>query len=228
MARVICMIAVVLCFAPRAFGQATETRNEFWPEVDVFVPLSAKVRLMFSGTITKLEETREDVEGQVGVSLDYLANEKLTFRAGYRYGFALAGDDPYKEHRIIFEQTVRKNLPLKVLLTDRNREDLRFVNGDFSVRYRNRLTFEREFKVIKLHVTPYVSGEVFYDSRFDTWNRNRLAAGIQIPLKRSFPVLNLVHPTRLMVLDLYIMRQNDSRSDPPRVRGFGVAFNIYL
>lgn len=225
MARTLCLIAILVCAGCVASGQ---TQNEFWPEVDVFVPLTPKLRLMFSATITRVEETRNNTEGQVGAHIDFLTNKKMRFRAGYRYGFALGGGDPFQEHRIVLEQTFRKNLPLKVLLSDRNREDLRFVNGDFSVRYRNRVTLEREFELRRVHITPYVSGEVYYDTRFDTWNRNRLTAGIQVPLKRGFPVLQLVRPTSLMVLDLYLMRQNDSRSSPARVRGIGLAFNIYL
>jgi hypothetical protein len=45
----------------------------------------------------------------------------------------------------------------------------------FSARYRNRVTLEREFKVLNRAITPYRSAEVFYDNRFNTWNRNRLA-----------------------------------------------------
>lgn len=225
MARTIFLSVILMCACSAVRAQ---TEREFWPELDVYVPVTPKVRLMFFGTITKVQETRSNTEGQVGANIDFIAHKKMTLRAGYRYGFALAGGDPYKEHRIVLEQTFRQNLPLKVLLSDRNREELRFVNGNFSVRYRNRVTLEREFELRRVHVTPYVSGEAYYDTRFDTWNRNRLTAGIQVPLKRGFPVLNLVRPTNVMVLDFYLMRQNDSRSSPARVRGFGLTFNLHF
>jgi hypothetical protein len=55
-----------------------------------------------------------------------------------------------------------------LLLIDRNRLDLRWVDGNFSWRCRNRLTLERHFKMGgNRALTPYASGELFYDSRFD-------------------------------------------------------------
>ncbi len=119
-------------------------------------------------------------------------------------------------------------MPLEILLSDRNREDLRFVNGQFSARYRNRVTLEREFALGKRKLTPYASGEIYYDSRFDTWNRNRLAIGLQVPLKKGFPLMSLVDPRRQLVLDMYLMRQNDSRSQPHHVNGVGLAVSVYF
>jgi hypothetical protein len=214
---------------PGAVTYAQDTAEaQFWPEVDVFIPLRPKIRLFLLGTVTKAEETRDNLEGQLGVHIDYTVNKKFMLREGYRYGFSLSDGDPFKEHRIVLEQTVRQPLPLDVLLSDRNREDLRWVNGQFSARYRNRVTVEREFKVLGRQLTPYSSAEVYYDTRFDTWNRNRLTIGVQIPFKKGFPLISLVDPKRQFVLDLYFTRQNDSRSQPSRIKAFGAAFNIYF
>jgi len=221
------LLVVTLVSCSVAKAQEAETRREFWPELDVFIPLKPKFRLGITATVTRLEETKEDTEASIGAHIDFTPRKDITFRAGYRYGFSLTDTDPYKEHRIILEQTYRRIIPLAILLSDRNREELRFLNGSFSGRYRNRLTVEREFSLRKLRLTPYASGEVFYDTRFDTWNRNRLTGGIQVPLKRGFPIIGLLDPGRIVVLDLYLMRQNDSRSDPPRVVGFGATFNLY-
>jgi Protein of unknown function (DUF2490) len=226
--RLVCLVLVVAFSSSARAQQDSETVKQFWPEVDVYVPLNEKFRLFFLATTTKAQETRDNIEGQVGAHVDYQLNRKVTLRTGYRYGFSLGGSDPFKEHRIVFEQTVRQPLPLEVLLSDRNREDLRWVNGEFSARYRNRVTLEREFKILNRAITPYGSAEVFYDSRFDTWNRNRLVVGVQFALKRGVPLISLVHPQRQLVLDIYLTRQNDSRSQPSRVRALGIAFNIYF
>lgn len=74
-------------------------------------------------------------------------NDKWSLRAGYRYGFSLNKDEDYNEHRILLEQTLRLPLPAALLLRDRTREDFRFLSGDLSVRYRNRVTLEREFGI---------------------------------------------------------------------------------
>lgn len=226
--RLVCLLALAAAFSAGARAQESENAKQFWPEVDVYVPLNKKFRLFFLATRTKAEETKENTEGQIGAHIDYHLNRKVTLRTGYRYGFSLGGSDPFKEHRIVFEQTLRQPLPLDVLLTDRNREDLRWVNGEFSARYRNRVTLEREFKVLSRAITPYGSAEAFYDSRFDTWNRNRLAVGVQIALKRGTPLISLAHPKRQLVLDVYLTRQNDTRSQPSRVKALGMAFNVYF
>lgn len=227
--RLVWLVALTVVMTSRGYAQQnSDPVKQFWPEVDVYFSLNEKFRLFFLATTTKAEETRDNIEGQVGAHLDYHLHKKLSLRAGYRHGFSLGGSDPFKEHRIIFEQTLRQPLPLDLLVSDRNREELRWVNGDFSARYRNRVTLEREFKVFKRPVTPYGSAEVSYDSRFNTWNRNRLAVGTQIALKRGAPLISLIHPKKQFVFDVYVMRQNDSRSQPSRVRALGMAFSIYF
>ncbi len=229
LARLVCFVALMAAFSSGAHGQQDpETTEQFWPEVGVYVPLNEKFRLFFLATTSKARETRANTEGQVGAHIDYHLTKNVTLRSGYRYGFSLGGADPFKEHRMVFEQTFRQPLPLDVLLSDRNREDLRWVNGEFSARYRNRVTLEREFKVLNRAITPYGSAEVYYDSRFQTWNRNRLAVGAQISLKRGVPLISLVHPKKQLVLDVYLTRQNDSRSQPSRVKALGMALNIYF
>jgi Protein of unknown function (DUF2490) len=227
--RLICFVALTAAFTSGAQAQQdSESVKQFWPEVDLYFPLNEKFRLFFLATTTKAEETRDNLEGQVGAHLDYHLHKKVSLRTGYRYGFSLGGSDPFKENRIIFEQTLRQPLPLHVLLSDRNRQDLRWVNGEFSARYRNRVTLEREFKVLDRAVTPYGSAEVFYDSRFNTWNRNRLVVGTQFAFKRGAPLISLIHPKKQFVLDLYLTRQNDTRSQPQHVKALGIAFNIYF
>ena len=226
---IICLLALLAALGGVARAQdSDESRSEFWPEVDVYVSLSERVRLFFLGTINKSRETKDKLEGQVGAHVDYAPHKKATLRTGYRYGFSLSDGDPFKEHRVVLEQTLRQPLPLDVLLSDRNREDLRWVNGKFSARYRNRVTLEREFKLMNGSLTPYGSAEVYYDSRFKTWNRNRLAVGVQMPLKRGARLIEMIHPKKQYVLDLYFMRQLDSRSQPARVNGLGMAFAFYF
>jgi len=222
-------VALAAAFSLGAHAQQdADTVKQLWPEVDFYIPLNEKFRLFFLTTTTKAEETRDNVEGQVGAHIDYHLSSKVSLRTGYRYGFSLGGSDPFKEHRIIFEQTLRQPLPRQVLFTDRNREDLRWVNGEFSTRYRNRVTLEREFKVLNRPITPYGSAEVFYDSRFKTWNRNRLAVGAQISFKRGAPLISRIHTKKQLVLDVYLLRQNDSRSQPSHVKALGMGLSIYF
>jgi hypothetical protein len=177
-------------------AQEPTTRDEFWPSIEVYINVKPKVRLYLLGTVSKAIEDGElfnaqSFEGQVGAHVDYIPNEHFILRAGYRYGRSIgANDTGFREHRLLSEQILRKLLPGQLLLTDRNREDFRFITGDFSFRYRNRVMIEREFQVNLLSflrrrtITPYVSGEISYDTRFGVWNRNRYAVGVVQSLRR--------------------------------------------
>jgi hypothetical protein len=101
-------------------------------------------------------------------------------------------------------------------LSDRNRGDLRFIGGQgFSTRYRNKLQLERDFRVGEFVLTPYASEEVFYDTRYGIWNRNRTSTGVEVPFSPNF------------VLDAYYARQNDSRSKPPHTNVLGIKIELY-
>jgi hypothetical protein len=151
---------------------------------------------------------------------DRVNDEKLRplmFRVGYRYNSTIEDNgDPFREHRGILEAHLRWLFKGGVLVSDRSRFDLRWVNGVYSWRYRNRLLLEREIGIGGYHVTPYASGEVYYDSRYETWSRDRFALGVQAPL----------HPR--VLLDTYYMRQNDWRSQPAHVNALGLALNLFF
>src|SRR5262245_58264106 len=132
-------VAMILAAPPLVKAQNTESRKELWPEVDVFIKIRPKFRLVLMSSLTKAEETRDNLEGNVQAALDYIVNKKVTLRAAYRYAFSLSGNDPFREHRVIFEQTFRQPLPGEILLSDRNREEIRTVNSETSARYRNRI-----------------------------------------------------------------------------------------
>ncbi len=215
-------------------AQEPATPKQFWPEIDVYINIKPEVRLFFLGTVSKSVEDGEfrnaqAFETQIGAHVDYIPNKYVILRTGYRFGRSVGSNsDPFKEHRFLTEQTLRTWLPGGLLLSDRNREDFRFVNGDFSFRYRNRVTVEREFHLFrKRTLTPYVSGEIFYDTRYGIWNRNRYAVGVQTSLRRG-PLMKMLLPKRQIILDLYVMRQNDSRSDAPHVNAIGAVLAFYF
>ena len=220
-------------------AQEPTTRDEFWPSFEVYINVKPKVRLYLLGTISKTIEDGElfnaqSYESQVGAHVDYIPNDHLILRAGYRYGREVGdNDNGFREHRLLADQILRKYLPGDLLLTDRNREEFRFITGDFSFRYRNRVTIEREFQLPSIPlvrgraISPYVSGEIFYDSRFDTWNRNRYAAGMVLSFRRG-PILRKVLQKRGINLDLFLMRQNDSRSNPAHVNALGASLIFHF
>lgn len=215
-----------------ASAQESVTRNESWPEVNVYLNINSQVRLFLLGTASKSVEDGEILRGdayeaQFGVHVDYMPRKYLSLRTGYRFGTSIGGHEDFKEHRVLAEQTLRKRIPKDMWLSDRNREDFRFINGDFSFRYRNRLTLEREFQIFrKRMISPYASAEAFFDTRYDAWNKTRFAVGAQLSLRKG-PLKELV-PKHQTVLDVYYMRVHDTRSSTTYVNGLGIVLAFYF
>ena len=103
-----------------------------------------------------------------------------------------------------------------LLLSDRNRLDLRWIEGAPRHRYRNRLKLERNFKAGRFQITPYGQGEVFYDLRNHTWSRLRYAAGLEFAI------------TARIILEGYYLRQNTWASVPQFVNAYGLTVQFYL
>jgi hypothetical protein len=230
LALAFCLLSVVA-----AHGQEDETRSELWPEVDAYFRLNSAMKLFGLAAFSSARKESYS-EGQYGIHWDvswkarrqlllhrltHLANDEklrpLTLRIGYRYNGTIQDNgEPFHEDRGVLEVHVRWPFPGNVLVSDRNRADLRWVEGVYSWRYRNRLLVERETGIGGYRLTPYTSGEVFYDSRYGAWSRNRFAVGVQAPF----------HPR--VLLDIYYMRQNDTRSQPAHVNALGLALNLFF
>jgi len=114
------------------------------------------------------------------------------------------------------EATGRAHLPAALLLSDRNRVDFRWVDGDPRHRYRNRLKLERSFKAGRFEFTPYAHAEVFYDLRNRTWSRFRYAAGSEWAI------------TKRIVAEGYYLRQNTWSAVPQFVNAIGAAVQFYI
>jgi hypothetical protein len=205
-----------------------------WPEIDTYIKLDDRIRLYFLATT--VQENRESTEGEFGVNvdvhlkplrrrtpllefrLDESKNRLLMTRIGYRYLPSYTGGST--EQRGVLEGTAR--VPLigflgDLLLSDRNRVDLRFIDGEFSWCYRNRLSAEREFSIGRVRLNPYARFEVYYDSRHSKWSRTELQAG------SSFPV------TRNWELESYFDYINDSSGSPTRqTKALGVVTTLYF
>jgi len=205
------------CAGPAA---AQDTAREVWPEVDVWVQLTTKVKLYFPFSVSRSRDTKY-TEALIGARVDFRVNRYVSVRAGYGYIWSISdtdGDPPYREHRPLGELSLRAFPGASILLIDRNRVDLRFINGDYSYRYRNRLRLERTFTFDRWPptrtLTPYAMEELGYDSRYDTFNRSRFTAGVETQF------------TRTVMVDLYVVRQDDSKASVERLYALGLALNL--
>ncbi len=220
-------------FLALSFGVPAHAQSrQAWPEISTFVKLNEQMRFYFLATTTK--ENRSSTDGEFGPNFDFylkpLRNQKrwgllsldesrnrfLMIRVGYRYLPSYAGDNP-AEHRGIVEATPRYPLMRGVLVSNRHRLDVRSIEGEYSWRYRNRLTVEREFAVGRFRLGPYARAEIYYDSRFHKCSRTELTAGSVFPITKHFE------------LEGYYAHQHDTGKSPNRtVNAMGAVINLYF
>ncbi len=223
-------IAATLSIAAPARAQT----EQVWPELSTFVRLNDNMRLYFLGTTTR--ESKASTEGEFGPNFDfYLRSIKqkktlgplrmlrldesrrqwIMVRVGYHYLPSYTGGNA--ESRGIVEATPRFPLPHSLLIESRNRMEFRFIGGEYSWRYRNRLTVDRDFAIGRLRWTPYVRGEVYYDGKVHRWSRATWTVGSVFPLGRH------------LELEGYFEHQNDTSSSPNRqVNAQGCVVNLYF
>ena len=204
-----------------------------WPEVEVFVRLNSKTRLLLVATTVQQNGDTTDAEfgptfdlflkpirrpPKLLYRLDESKNRVLMIRSGYRYLPSYAGGS--SENRAFLEATVRYPMtgPFgHLLLSNRHRMDFRVIDGTYSWRYRNRLSLERELSVGVVRVNPYARFEMFYDSRFAAVSRTETMAGASFPIGRYWE------------LEGYFDYQLDTGSAPnKKTRAVGVVSTFYF
>jgi hypothetical protein len=220
------LISVLVLIRPLAVAQTLQV----WPEISTYVKLNSNVRLYFIATTTR--ENKKGTSAEIGPNIDFylkplIKQQKVTIfqldksksrplllRFGYRY---LPSTDGPPEHRGVMEATARYPLKSGFLVSDRNRADLRFIDDAFSWRYRNRLTVERTVSILSYHFSPYVRGEVYYDSNYEKWSRTSETLGAAFPIRQHTEI------------EIYYEHQNDTGKSPNRqVNALGVALNLYF
>jgi hypothetical protein len=210
-------ILFLIALATAACAQEKPYRGkEFWPEVNIWKRLSQQQTLLFQWSHAKGRDYtfREDT---AAIYYDYRFTPTFSLRGGYKYllGRSELGELK-REHRGILNATFRKPFPHGWMLSDRNRIEARWREPGFSMRFRNRLMLEKTLRLGNCALTPYASAEVFYDSRYHSFNRAVYTLGVQIPLSKA------------LMLDTDFTYQNDKRSFPRHLNALGVAINFRL
>lgn len=205
----------ILILLTSATALHAQVFDQFWPRAEVYVGTGRYSRLMFqyNGARTPNEG---HADGQVGAFMDFFLasydplkihrhpdtarNKAVTIRVGYILDKSPQDvPSPYTAHTALIELTPRFHLPKRMIVTDRNRGELRFQNSQFVPRYRNRLRFERTWDLDKRTLTPYVQAEAFYDTRYDAFYRLQYSAGIEFEIIKQ------------LVIEGYYLRQQTSR-----------------
>ena len=210
-------------------GQDSGSSKEFWPKFQANIDLAPRVGVQ----VYTEKHNGEDFsfkQWKVGGMVSYRVRRMLhpfieDIDHENQYNLALAGGYEFinteqstgnkHEHRIIVQGTPKYMLPAGILVQDRNRNEFRWTDGTYDFRYRNKLTVDRAFKIDKFRLTPYASGELFWDRNHHEWNENQYAFGLQIPYKK------------LLMVDTYYLRQNCTTCSQNPLNVFGIKINVY-
>jgi hypothetical protein len=225
-------VIILICLSQQASAQLASKSQEVWPSIDAYYRINPAFRIYATVAGTKLSESSYS-EGAFGIFLDYftfpprfhiprghndsLPGKYIWLRVGYQYSASPpSADDPFRENMVVIEGNSRFYLPSQVMLTWKNRFDGRLKNGDFNVRYRPRIMFERDFKTEFLSFTGYVFGEYFVNFSQASVNRFRTQAGIEIRV------------TKEINYEVFWNHQFQNQPEISEVDAFGMTLKLYF
>ncbi len=204
--------------------------TEFLPEIDVYTGLQSGSRFWFQAKTTgktvlpprrrlgpastSFVKTRPSWKSSPSSIWTTRKKDLLVLSVGYRY---LPSPGNPSENRILLMAT--SNVPLKagVLVSDRNRLEINFTNGNTYWRYRNRLTLQRTIAVHSYHPSPYASAEFYYNSKYGKWSATTVYAGCIFPLGKKIE------------LDPYYEHANATGISPnQQTNAFGLILNLFF
>lgn len=146
--------------------------------------------------------------------LDDARQRVLVLETGYRY---LDAPDIPPTNRMQAVTTFHFPLVAQTLLSDRNRADLDWKNGEFTWRYRNKLALERTFALHSYHLIPYIAVEPYYLSQYDKWSTTALYAGCLFPVGKH------------VQFNSYYEHENNTGKSPNQQQSIiGLALNLYF
>jgi hypothetical protein len=181
---------LLLTIVGLAAAANAQSETAWWPQLDTFIGLRDNVQLEFLGSGTINTDSRNQ-QMVLGPSIDFTLapflisrvktlnksrNNYLELRLGYRY-VATLGNRSSHTHRGLIEATPRLPLPAQLVLADRNQLVLVGGQAQVSWLYRNRLTLARSFETHALIFTPYIQGQVVYNSGPGEWSRYNCDVG---------------------------------------------------
>ena len=218
------------CLAFAGVAHAAESQ-EFWPELNLFYGLNERTRLYGVAAYAdgmESDVSSLDVAAYVDVSFkpiirrdfhteDWQRSRYFWTRVGYVRVFDVTQESGRQESedRGVVAVNGKAPLPAEVWLEARARADFRWIDGQYSTRYRARLEATREFSVLDHAVAPYINYEWFFDTRYDAWTRTLAQVGAEITMSRHFR------------FEAYLAGQNDEQPNDESLIALGLIAKWY-
>ncbi|HEX4945319.1 MAG TPA: DUF2490 domain-containing protein [Blastocatellia bacterium] len=213
MKRSLLLLLLLMAVRVRSAAQASTPNDDvqLWPDVTVGIKLTPTMTLNLFGTMRLGKHQQDLVSEQVGAAVIFRVNKYLSITPQYRHVWSQPDDLRHtQENRYFIDAALRLPLPKGFTLQDRNRAEIRDIEGKTSWRYRNRPQLEKAFTWHDRQLTAYLSGEIFYDSRSQYWSRKQFWVGTRVPVSKH------------LTLDFHYSRNLDDRARPGRLHIIGV------
>lgn len=185
--------------------------QEMWADFQVAHPMNVRTDLLIEGGVRGGTNAGHLIYRRLGAGITLKWNKYLSFTPEYNfYSRDTTSLREATESRVSLAATV--SVPVgRWAIQDRNLFERRFLTNLTTFRYRNRLMLERPVQIKRHSLKAFIWDEVFYDSQFHTWVRNRLALGAGKKVNRHLSV------------DLYYLRQNDGYTRPGDLNVLGIS-----
>ncbi|MCF7797567.1 MAG: DUF2490 domain-containing protein [Candidatus Marinimicrobia bacterium] len=164
--------------------QADDWRN--WSDISV----SGKINADWGWKVAAEARFSDNVSDYNYTHFDMIVSYKvlpwLGISPSYRHIITESGTDWNTEKRPQLDINLSRKVG-EMQWSDRNRFEFRFRDSGESVRYRNKLTV----KIPRLQLwqlQPYLADEIFYDLEAEVLNKNRIYAGVNIPVLANLQV----------------------------------------
>jgi hypothetical protein len=225
-------LIMLVCFAsilatPKDVFAQSQTVSEFWPTVNARFQLPHKWRaLAFVGLKKGEENEHQQLNGGLGLARqlrpilkphpennDPDKEHTFVLGGGYERLQVYQSGTTSNENRVVLQAVYGLRPLSRLLVSDRNRVELRWRDSGYSARYRNNAQMLYDILVRGFHFSPYGSAEFFYDGGKGEWSREQYTAGLELPVGR------------IVSLQTYYLRQNDT-SEPQHLNVAGLTLNM--
>jgi hypothetical protein len=177
--------------------------TQWWPDTQVNIRLNDQLSYVLFVTIRPGRNRGAVVTQQYGTGLNWEIHPRLNAVTQYRYIISDPTEQRHAiEHRFHLELIPRLPLGKDFTLVNRTRAEYRNINGTASGRFRNRVWLEKELNIREHPITPYISGETYFDTRSHTFSRNQAWVGTRLPVNDH------------LTFDLFYMHSWDARVKP--------------
>jgi len=207
---------MLLALAAMIESSTAHADAQTWSEFDLVTSVGPRTEL----NVALLErwdlDERDAVTSAVGVDASVKVATHLTLTGSYYYASSRTSSGRWIDsHLPVLAATLAMDAA-PCVFSNRTRAVGVITEGrDFWV-YQNRPRLDCRLPAALRGASVFLWDELSYYTLFDDWTRNRLAAGIRVPLGKRY------------LLDIYYLRQHDLRARSANTDVIGITFGWRL